>query len=91
MNAQLKGSYKGTAEIDEATGWVNRSKMDMEMSGEMKMLGNPQMPDGMTIPMTMKMVMTVEPEKAKKCEKWCKEHRSCNLELIKDAVETELE
>lgn len=30
-------------------------------------------------------------EKAQKCEEWCKEHHSCNLELIKDAVEAELE
>jgi hypothetical protein len=26
---------------------------------------------------------------AQKCEAWCREHKSCNLEIIKDAVETE--
>lgn len=28
-------------------------------------------------------------EIAKKCETWCREHNSCNLELIKHAVESE--
>lgn len=23
---------------------------------------------------------------AKRCEAWCKEHKSCNLDIIKDAV-----
>jgi len=27
-----------------------------------------------------------EKEWAKKCETWCKEHKSCNLEIIKHAV-----
>tara|TARA_B100001971_G_scaffold138572_1_gene128034 strand:+ start:294 stop:437 length:144 start_codon:yes stop_codon:yes gene_type:complete len=26
-------------------------------------------------------------EIAEKCQAWCKEHNSCNLEIIKDAVE----
>ena len=26
-------------------------------------------------------------ETAEKCEAWCKEHHSCNLEIVKDAVE----
>ena len=26
-------------------------------------------------------------DQAKKCEEWCKEHHSCNLEIISDAVE----
>ncbi len=24
---------------------------------------------------------------AQRCEAWCREHKSCNLEIIKDAVE----
>ena len=24
---------------------------------------------------------------AEKCEAWCREHQSCNIEIIKDAVE----
>lgn len=30
-----------------------------------------------------------EKEWAEKCEKWCKENQSCNLEIIKYAVEKE--
>lgn len=26
-------------------------------------------------------------EIAEKCQAWCKEHKSCNLDIIKDAVE----
>ena len=25
-------------------------------------------------------------ETAEKCQSWCKEHKSCNLEIIKDAI-----
>jgi len=25
-------------------------------------------------------------ETAEKCQAWCKEHKSCNLEIIKDAI-----
>jgi hypothetical protein len=28
-----------------------------------------------------------EKEWAKKCEVWCKEHKSCNLEIISNAIE----
>ena len=30
-----------------------------------------------------------EREWAKKCEEWCAEHHSCNLEIIKNAVDIE--
>ncbi len=26
---------------------------------------------------------------AKRCEAWCREHKSCNLEITKDAVENQ--
>lgn len=29
----------------------------------------------------------LEEETAKKCETWCKEHQSCNLEITKNALE----
>lgn len=29
-----------------------------------------------------------EKEWAEKCEAWCKEHKSCNLEIIKHAVKS---
>lgn len=30
-----------------------------------------------------------EKKLAKKCQKWCSKHQSCNLEIIKDAVKVE--
>ena len=27
-------------------------------------------------------------ETAKRCEAWCNEHHSCNLDIVKEAVET---
>ncbi|HLC97415.1 MAG TPA: hypothetical protein VJC21_01380 [Candidatus Nanoarchaeia archaeon] len=31
-------------------------------------------------------MLYAEKKKAEACEKWCKEHHSCNIELIKDAI-----
>jgi methionyl-tRNA synthetase len=28
-------------------------------------------------------------ELANKCEEWCKEHKSCNLEIVKESVDIE--
>lgn len=28
-------------------------------------------------------------ETAKRCEAWCSEHKSCNLDIIKDAVDAD--
>ncbi len=28
-------------------------------------------------------------EAAEKCARWCKEHRSCNLEIVKEAIENQ--
>jgi hypothetical protein len=30
-----------------------------------------------------------EKELAEKCEKWCAEHHSCNLEIIRNAIDIE--
>ncbi len=31
-------------------------------------------------------MLYADKKKAAACEKWCKQHHSCNLELIKDAI-----
>lgn len=59
--ATLKGSYAGTLEIDPATGWMLRKKTTMSGSGEVKMPPNKQMPQGMTLPMSMESITTIEP------------------------------
>ncbi|MBN2456924.1 MAG: hypothetical protein JXB29_10410 [Sedimentisphaerales bacterium] len=61
---KIAGSYQGTSEIDEASGWMMRSKANMHFSGEMKMTGmagNKQMPQGMTVPMSIESLIAVEP------------------------------
>ena len=57
----LKGSYEGTLEIDPASGWLLRKKATMNCSGEVTMPPNAQMPQGMTLPVAMSNVTTVEP------------------------------
>ncbi|MHC4167212.1 MAG: DUF6263 family protein [Planctomycetota bacterium] len=57
----LKGSYNGTLEIDPDTGWMLRKKATMNCAGHVKMSPNAQMPQGMTLPITMSNVTTVEP------------------------------
>jgi len=60
---KIAGSYQGTLEIDEASGWVIRSKANMKFSGEMKIDANKQMPQGMTVPISIESAITVEPIK----------------------------
>jgi hypothetical protein len=61
MTMQMQGEQKGTIQIDKVTGWTIRAKGDLKFSGEMKMEPNEQMPEGMTIPITVEGVTTVEP------------------------------
>ena len=61
MTMRMQGEQKGTTQIDKATGWTIRAKADIKFSGEMKMEPNEQMPQGMTIPVTVEGVTTVEP------------------------------
>lgn len=57
----LKGSYEGSLQIDQTSGWLNRKDASLKIAGEMKMAGNQQMPQGMTIPISAESVITVEP------------------------------
>lgn len=59
--ATLKGSYAGTLEIDPATGWMLRKSATMSCAGEVKMSPSKQMPQGMTLPVSMESVITIEP------------------------------
>jgi hypothetical protein len=64
MNMQLAGAMNGTSEVEEATGWTKKSAVTMTFSGIIKMAANEQMPQGLTIPMTISGTVTVEPIKA---------------------------
>ncbi len=61
MNMQISGIQSGTFEVDETTGWSVRSSMDQKFSGVIKMPPSPQMPEGMTIPITIESKITAEP------------------------------
>jgi len=63
INMEMTGRVRGTSQIDEASGWMIRSKMKMQLSGEIKIIPNEQMPEGMTVPMTIDSVITVKPIK----------------------------
>ena len=57
----LKGSYEGSLQIDQISGWLIRKKATLKIAGEIKMAVNQQMPQGMTIPISTESVITVEP------------------------------
>ena len=59
--ASVTGSYEGSVQIDSGSGWMVRKNATMRCSGEMKMAPNEQIPQGMTLPITMESITTVEP------------------------------
>lgn len=61
MNMEMTGSVQGTSEINEASGWMIRSKMKMQLAGQMSIAPNEQMTEGMTVPMSIESVITIEP------------------------------
>jgi len=61
VTMKMKGTQKGTIQIDAATGWLIRSKTDANFTGEFKTEPNEQMPQPMTIPIAIETVTTVEP------------------------------
>jgi hypothetical protein len=58
--ANLIGSYEGSLQIDSNSGWILHKKATMRCSGQMKMAPNEQMPQAMTMPVSMETVTTVE-------------------------------
>ena len=57
----LTGSYEGTAQIDPSSGWMLHKNVAMRCSGEVTMPPNEEMPQAMTMPVTMETIITVEP------------------------------
>ena len=54
-------SFQGASEIDEASGWMIRSKVKIQLSGEMEFTASEQKPEKMTVPMSIETIITVEP------------------------------
>jgi hypothetical protein len=53
VSMQISGTMNTTSEVDEKTGLTRKSNVTMNFSGVMRMEANPQMPEGMTMPMTI--------------------------------------
>ena len=53
VSMQISGTMNSTSQVDEKTGLTRKSNITMNFSGVMKMEANPQMPEGMTMPMTI--------------------------------------
>jgi hypothetical protein len=60
MSMQISGTINTTSEVEEKTGLTRKSNMTMNLSGIIRMEANEQMPQGMTIPMTIKGDAVVE-------------------------------
>ncbi|WP_129714276.1 DUF6263 family protein [Pedobacter sp. SYP-B3415] len=55
----LSGTTKGTLRIDKKSGWVNHGIMEGSVGGTFVIKPNQQLPEGMTVPMTVKTVTTL--------------------------------
>ncbi len=63
MNLLLTGVMSGTQQVNADTGWLTESQMQQSFSGSMKMQPNAQMPQGMTIPMSIEGKVLMKSEK----------------------------
>jgi len=60
MSMQISGTINAKSEVDEKTGLTQKSNITMNFSGIVRMEANEQMPQGMTVPMTIKGDSVVE-------------------------------
>lgn len=58
VKSDLNGSIKSDILVDKTTGWIYEAKISQVIEGVTIMEGNPQMPEGMRIPMKIKSEMT---------------------------------
>ncbi len=54
MKFNMNGTMISDIKVDKKTGWVLEAKITQDIAGEAHVKGNEQMPDGMSIPMTIK-------------------------------------
>jgi predicted RNA-binding Zn-ribbon protein involved in translation (DUF1610 family) len=59
--ATLTGFYEGSIEIDPTTGWMPHKKVTLRCSGQMNLAPTERNPQGMTVPISVEHVVTVEP------------------------------
>jgi hypothetical protein len=61
ITMDVSGEQSGTYELDESTGWIVRSRMTQKISGEQIIEGGPAEEGGMSIPLAMETIITLEP------------------------------
>lgn len=54
MKYDMTGTMVSDIKVDKNTGWIEEAKIDQELIGDAFIKKNPQLPDGMKIPMRMK-------------------------------------
>lgn len=54
MKYDLSGTMTSEIKVDRKTGWIIEARTNQEVTGDAYIKGNPQMPDGMKIPMELK-------------------------------------
>lgn len=59
MKYDLTGTMLSEIKVDKNTGWILEAKMNQEIKGDAIIKENPQLPNGMNIPMTMKSEMLI--------------------------------
>lgn len=57
MNYDLSGTMTAAYLINKKSGWSKETKVEQEISGKITFAKNDKLPDGMTIPMTVKSSM----------------------------------
>jgi len=62
MKYDLTGSMISEIKVDKETGWIIEANINQEIKGDAYIKENPQMPNGMKIPMIMKNEMTITKE-----------------------------
>jgi hypothetical protein len=59
MTYELSGDMESDIEIDRKTGWIKQANNVIDISGTVNMKGTPMMPEGMSLPMSLKTKMTM--------------------------------
>ncbi len=59
MRYDMTGQMKSEIKVDKKTGWILEAKINQAIKGDTHIKENPQLPNGMTIPMEMTTEMTI--------------------------------
>lgn len=66
---EVSGTQAGTIEIDEATGLILHNKIAQQLSGQVNLINNPNLPTAVSWPIQLNTVSTLETKKPKENQK----------------------